>query len=181
VRLDKLEKEVEVACLWRKNAIACLDRLEEKVSKFLVELDAFASPHFDHDDFRELKSQIYKAESQIRINNDSLTGYAYALEERIKQLEKLNQQCFEANPIAAIDKRFQELEGKIKKLEGQQEFTSALLNAHVQVSKIPYKCPLCDGIGKKMKYEIHVDGEPVGNSYQPENCLSCEGKGIVWA
>jgi len=35
---------------------------------------------------------------------------------RIRELEKLNQQCFDANPIAMIEKKFDEFDLKIKEI-----------------------------------------------------------------
>lgn len=39
----------------------------------------------------------------------------------------------------------------------------------------PFKCPVCDGLGK---HPTIIDGR---RGYGPDDCRACEGKGIVWS
>lgn len=84
------------------------------------------------------------------------------LDDRIKNLEQLNQQCFDANPIAEIEKRFEKLEEMVKKI----------IKGEMQNENRPFKCPVCDG-----KCWIVVDwmGEK-----QRDHCVACKFTGIVW-
>jgi hypothetical protein len=110
---------------------------------------------------------------------------------RIEELEKLNQQCFDADPLRAICGKFEKLEERIANLE-----------QHIGVSdKKPYTCPVCGG--KKITDEIkertkklHDNNEckqlkphSVWNMcmsckgafyVEYEDCKPCKGKGIVW-
>lgn len=45
--------------------------------------------------------------------------------------------------------------------------------ASISASKVPHKCPMCDGKGKGELRSIN-------DVSITDNCRSCDGKGIVW-
>lgn len=89
---------------------------------------------------------------------DSHCGAITCLERKVEALEKTNQQCFDANPIAKIYERFKELEKSI--LETRIQFIDQVGN-----EKKPHRCPIC-----------------IGSTFCGEGmmCVPCDGTGIVW-
>lgn len=105
------------------------------------------------------------------------------LEERIKKLEALNQQCFDANPISEIEKRFDENE------MGLQSHYDSLLSLDKRITDVLEVCVKEDDFyGFRVEIRKNIDEiqaqldviRKVGvkvNNKKPHPCPLCEGKG----
>lgn len=105
--------------------------------------------------------------------------------EKIQELEKLlndfiksantrlevlhNHKNYQIEENRKISKRVDELEEIIKRISEDD----------MRASKIPHKCPICEGYGSKLITE-RTSVAPADHYRKQNPCISCEGKGIVW-
>lgn len=84
------------------------------------------------------------------------------------------QQCF----LCDLQRQIDEINnGLIKRIGILGEALHTLSEENNKLSKKPYKCPLCDGLG-----ENRLDRNGMLLSFPPKwpNCKVCKGEGIVW-
>jgi hypothetical protein len=131
-----------------------LDKLDGRLLKVESQLDANASPHFDHDDYRELKKQIN------------------ALSEMYEDLSLKWAASYDSkSAVWILKERMEILENSFNKLE-QLVYDE---KEKFRENKKPYKCPICEGYGFNKNVNLMSNDQPVN-----VDCFSCQGKGIVW-
>ena len=73
----------------------------------------------------------------------------------------------------AIKEHNNEIRNRLEHLEQLEKIED--MERQIYSNKKPHKCPVCEGEGKK-KIKYLSDGRPL----IVIDCISCEGKGIVW-
>jgi hypothetical protein len=129
-----------------------------------------------------MEEVINSQEEEINILQEKISE-KYANPNVIVMLERLGKF------ISLNDRKilFQELHEKVRVLENGFKQILNRLNTIENFKKPPHKCPVCDG---SVKILIDPDtpmsgiqgmfGERDENGMYYKNCISCEGKGIVW-
>ena len=122
--------------------------------------DLFKSLKFNSLQCEALLSRIRKIEDKHKFLESNWVAIK-RLEEDIKQFNEIDSSRLETINI---------LISKISKLE---EITKRINEDDIKSGKIPYKCPVCQGMGKSNYALLSIPPiYPI--------CPSCEGKGVIW-
>jgi DNA repair exonuclease SbcCD ATPase subunit len=133
-----------------------LDELEEALKRDFItiteRIDSGFAAHLESDEY---------ADEQIRER-------FMKMNKRIAEIEKVATDYLSAWNL--IDERISSLEGKLNEV-----YTKTM--GIIPGRKQPYKCPVCEGRKTHVSLAINKARD---HAFVHDNCICCEGTGIVW-
>jgi predicted RNase H-like nuclease (RuvC/YqgF family) len=160
---------MSISCEPEERNVSPLCERIQKIEKELQELNySYSGLYHDTSHLDEM----------IRNNYANEKEKIESLEKRLNRIEYVLHDLLKDDLPIRIGSKPKELEKKIEDLtrsiagsEGRIEgITEFIHNNWSQKRREPHKCPACDGEGHREETKTLLERE----------CVSCEGKGIVW-
>lgn len=121
-----------------------------------VLMDKVMKENSDEKRIKELEKKVNNLIEEIFVSSKTISG----LVDQVDHCEEGIENCFDKLDNHLSPCAYVKLKEKIDKLE------NLILDS---LTRIPHKCPLCHGHGKRGYPEVLQD-----------KCHGCDGKGIIW-